>query len=254
MSEIKENVLLRPGRLIGFAGDVTFEEAQQILSRIQLPEIKENKAFSPLLKKGGQSYWPCQKPQQATWDFFHPRVNQVHYSFARYYPGSSFLDGIKFADIKLKIAEKVLNNRLRDAFLQMGDAYQMDIYSWGPIYQIQTYTRPEQAVEFENKLRTHIEKFAKEGISETERETVLKALYGERAFRLQHPLNLLSNIFSDVKKNVTLGESYLIPEKASQISREEINEFIGVFFNPTEFIMVRLQPQKPSFDRKNIQK
>ena len=237
------DVLLRlPGRIIGFAGDVTLDEARRGAAGLLPPPASEAPAdLSP-------RYLPLRPaPIAASADVKVRRLTQVYFLDAR--------DSIPWDDPRrpaLRIADHVLAGhfyaRLWVALRhESGDTYGVGTIDEGGakpgVYGAATYTRLANAGAIEAKLRAAMKTFATEGITEAERADAAGYLLGHRAFDRQEPGQILARFLTERRAGLAPGTLDAIDDRAASLGLDEVNAFIRAYFDPQRFTMIRAVPE-----------
>jgi predicted Zn-dependent peptidase len=234
------DVMIRwPGRVIGFAGDVTRAEAERAASGL-LPEPVA------AIPEGALPRFDALPPADArakTQDVAMRNLTQVYLQLVR--------DSLPWNDPRspaFLVADHVLGghfySRLYVALRhEAGDTYGAGTTDRGDVvpdaYAVSTFTRAENAAAIETKLRAVMTLFREQGISEEERATAISYLRGNRAFDRQSSGQILGRWLTERRLGLTPGLLDEQVERASTLSLAEINAFIRDFYDPAQFTMVR---------------
>lgn len=187
LAQARDVIVRLPGRVIGFAGDLTRDEAER-LARDLLPPAEARPpdgtaphlpALLPRAGRAGERNVPL------------PRLTQVYFAYAR--ESLALQDADKPAEM---IADHVLGghfySRLYEALRhQEGDTYGTGTEDTGELapggYAAWTFTKTANAAHTEKKLRDVVQQFSQGGITEEERSAAAGYLLGRRAFERQSP-------------------------------------------------------------------
>jgi predicted Zn-dependent peptidase len=245
-SDVKRLVLVRdtlvrsPGRVIGFAGDLTRAEAEE-KARGLLPTALEAPPTpaSPVL--------PALRPAEgrpAVQTVKLARLTQVYFALAREAPALTDREYAAFL-----VADHVLGghfySRLYVALRHgAGDTYATGTVREGEpatgAYALWTYSRTANAATTETKLRGVLSAF-QHGITEEERADAAGYLEGRRAFNIQAPGQVLDRILWEKSRGLAPGYRDNLVERAAALPLAEINEFVKRFYDPARFTMIRVE-------------
>jgi zinc protease len=175
------------------------------------------------------------------------RLTQVYLALARAAPGLDDPDYPAFL-----VADHVLGghfySRLYVALRhRSGDTYQAGtIREYEPglgAYGAWTYSRTDNAKAAEAKLREVLSVLHERGISEVERADAVGFLQGRRAFHVQSPGQVLDRLLWERSRGLRDGYRDAAVDRAARLSLEEINRFIGRFYDPARFTVIRVVPK-----------
>lgn len=237
LAATRRQAIRLPGRRIGFAGDVTAEQALRLARRL-LPPVA-----TPTSIATESNFLPLSQPLPKAHDVPMRRLTQTFYRYAR--PSLSITD----PDFPLlMVASEILGghfySRLYVALRhEGGDSYTASAQlSYAPetqYYSVTTFTRLENREQIEQRLRRALATFHQAGVTAAEREEALQALAGEQRFARQSPGQLLTRLFWERARGLPDGTvDRLVPLAASR-SLAELNRFIRQWFDPTHFTMIR---------------
>jgi len=232
-----------PGRVVGFAGDLTQGEAERAASGL-LPD--------PLaaIPDGVSPRFDALTPADVrakTQDIAMRNLTQVYLELVR--------DSLPWNDPQspaFLVADHVLGghfySRLYVALRHdAGDTYGAGTTDRGDVvpnaYVVSTYTRAENAAGIEAKLRAAMTLFREQGITEEERATAISYLRGNRAFSRQSAGQILGRWLTERRLGLAPGFLDEQVERAATLSRDEINAFIREFYDPSRFSMLRAVPE-----------
>jgi len=242
--EKRRDLLLRlPGRMVGFAGDLTPEEAREAAAGL-LPELRRRKPadpdgqLAPLLPAGER------KPER---ELRMPGLSQVFLGLVRDGPSLGDPDYPAFM-----VADHVLAGhsyaRLAQALRhEGGDVY--TVFSMGgqqaapSPYLIRTQTSLARAQAVEELALATLRELQAQGISAEERQAALMALKGRALRQEQAPDQVLLAHMFELEEGVPRATSAVHRQRAAELSLEEINGYIERFFDPAAFSIVRVVPE-----------
>ena len=239
----RDVVIRIPGRRIGFAGDLTLEEAKRAADGL-LPATAAAVPgdLAPRLKPIAAAVSRA-KDQ----DIAMRKLTQVYLDLGR--------DSLPWTDPRrpaFLIADHVLGghfySRLYVALRHDGgDTYGADTSDRGDVvpnaYAASTFTRADNAKAIEEKLRIAMTVFHEKGITEDERRTAVSYVRGNRAMDRQSAGQILGRFMTE--RRLGLAPGYLDEqiERASTLSLDEVNAFIREFYDPAQFSMLRAVPK-----------
>jgi zinc protease len=239
----RDQMIRLPGRLIGFAGDLTPDEAKRAAEGL-LPasDAAVPKDLAPHV--GSISPLTSRAKEQ---DIAMRKLTQVYLALGR--------DSLPWADPRrpaFLVADHVLGghfySRLYVALRHdAGDTYGAGTSDRGDVvagtYTATTFTRAENAKAIEAKLRAVLTLFRERGITEEERTAAVSYLRGHRAFARQSAGQILGRFMMERRLGLASGFLDEQIEQASRLSLDEINAFIREFYDPEQFSMLRAVPE-----------
>jgi zinc protease len=243
LAAARDALIRLPGRVVGFAGDVTPEEARRLAQGLlpdAVPELPVD--LAPRL---GPIAAAERRPREVSVHL--PRLTQVYTLFGR--DSLSWRDADDPASL---IADHALgghfNSRLMVALRQEGgDTYGASVLNQGGSapggYGLGSFTRFDNAGALDAKLREVLARFHAEGITEDERAVAASSLVGERAFHRQSPHSILRLAMTERRHGLPLGFFDARAERAAALSLDEVNAFIRRFHDPAQFTMLTLRPE-----------
>jgi zinc protease len=238
----RDVVIRLPGRTIGFAGDLTPDEATRAATGLLPPPAAASPDEAPPLA----AVVPAAARARSL-DVRMRRLTQVHLSF--------FRDSLPWTDDRhaaFLVADHVLGghfySRLYVALRhESGDTYGAGTADRGDVvpgvYAATTYTRVDNAAAIEEKLRTVMTVFHDHGITEEERAGAISYLRGNRAFDGQSAAQILARFLMERRLGLPPGFMDLAVERAAALPLDEINAFIREFYAPERFSMLRTVPE-----------
>jgi predicted Zn-dependent peptidase len=241
LMQVRDTLVRSPGRVIGFAGDLTRAEAEAKARTLLPPALDAPPASaSPAL--------PAPLPSEG-----RPKVNtvklarltQVYMALAR--------EGLDLTDRDYPaflIADHVLGGHFYSRLYVALRHGQGDTYATGTIREGEpaagacaawTYSRTANAAATETKLRGVLSALHERGISEEERADAVGYFQGRRAFNVQSPGQVLDRILWERSRGLPAGYRDALVERAVSLSLGEINEFVHRFYDPARFTMIRVE-------------
>jgi len=243
--ELRDTLLRTSPRRVGFAGDVSWEQAER-LARELLPAAS---GAVPARREPAAPLAATVQPSVAGGPAVAVSLRgatQVHFAYARDSLPHDHADYPAF-----RVADHVLGghfySRLHRALRHEGGetyaAYSVDLGDVvAGLYLLETFTRSENADVVEAKLRGVLEQFHARGITREERDAAVGFLRGRRGFARQSPQQRLDRALRELR--LGLPDAFLdaVAESASRLAVEQINAFIADYFEPARFAMVRVEP------------
>jgi zinc protease len=239
----RDRMIRWPGRVVGFAGDLTEEEARRAAQGLlpapsAAPPADVAPRLDPITPTGSR---------QKSVDIGIRKLTQVYLELAR--------DSLPWSDPRhpaLLVADFVLGghfySRLYVALRhESGDTYGVSTTDGGDVvpevYSATTFTRAANAKPIEEKLRGVMTLFHKDGITEEERAGAIAYLRGNRAFDRQSAGQILNRYLTERRLGLAPGFLDDQIELASNLSLDDINAFIRDFYDPSRFTMLRAVPK-----------
>ncbi len=244
LAAVRDRMLRFPGRVIGFAGDLTLDDAKGLADGL-LPapavELPDDVAPRFLTVNAVES-----RPREK--DVAIGRLTQVYLALGR--------DSLPWNDPRrpaFLIADHVLGghfySRLYVALRhEAGDTYGAGTRERGDVvpagYAAQTFTRADNAKAIETKLRNVLIRFHDDGITEEERAGAVSYLMGHRAFDRQSASQILRRWMTERRLGLAPGYLDDLVDRAAGLSLPEINAFIRDFYDPARLSLVRVVPKR----------
>jgi zinc protease len=229
-----------PGRVVGFAGDLTLEEARAAAAGLlPAPASAAPDDLEP-------RYPPLKEPRHATADVRVRRLTQIYLLYVR--------DSIPWDDPRrpaLEIADHVLAGhfyaRLWVALRhEEGDTYGVRTIDEGNrvpgLYGASTYSRLDNAAVLERKLLAALSTFREAGITEAERADAGSHLTGHLAFGRQAPDQILTRWMLERRLALPPGTLDELVARAAALPLPEVNAFIRDYYDPARFALIRGVP------------
>jgi len=238
----RDQVVRLPGRVVGFAGDLTLDEAKRAAEGL-LPasDAAVPDGVAPRL---GAITPPASRAKEQ--DIAMRKLTQVYLALGR--------DSLPWTDPRrpaFLVADHVLGghfySRLYVALRHdAGDTYGAGTSDRGDVvagtYSATTFTRAENAKAIEAKLRGVVNVFQEKGITEEELAAAVSYLRGNRAFDRQSAGQVLGRFMTERRLGLAPGFLDEQIERASTLSLDEINAFIREFYESSQFSMLRAVP------------
>ena len=238
----RDRLLRLPGRLVGFAGDLTREDAERLIAGL-LPETGDAPPdLAPRLapvRPAGERAREREIPIR--------NLTQVYLAYVR--------DSLPWDDPRrpaFLVADHVLGGHFYSRLVvalrhEGGETYGAGTREEGDtapgIYRVSTFTRADNAAHIETKLLDTMRLFRERGITEEERAAAVSALAGGRAFARQSPAQLLSRFRLERRLGLAEGTLDAAIDRAAALPLDEINAFIRAYYDPAAFSMLRAVPR-----------
>ena len=243
LASARDALIRFPGRLVGFAGDLSPDEARRLAGGLLPDPIGEAPAdLAPVL---GPLVPASERPKDA--EIRIRKLSQVYFAYGR--------DSLPSTDPRrpaFLVANHVFGghfySRLYTALRhEEGDTYGVWTRETGDIapgvYSAGTFTRAANAERIEAKLRETMRVFHDGGITEEERVAAVGNLTGRRAFGRQSPEQILVRFMNERRLDLAPGYFDALVDRASRLTLDEINAFIREFYDPAVFSMLRVVPR-----------
>ena len=243
LTAARDIVVRLPGRAIGFAGDLTRDEAQLLAAKV-LPPASET------LPDGLEPRLSPLTPMDRIPPELTVTLSKTQQSFFRYGRHSLTYNSPQYP--AFLVADHVLGghffSRLSKALRhEGGETYGASTAGRGGSYResyaLGTFTRADNADATEAKLRQVLRTLNEDGITEEEREAAIGYMRGHRLFSRQAPSQILERFMWERRHGLPAGFYDDLTERAAKISLEEINVFVREFYSPSHFGMVIVAPK-----------
>ncbi len=242
LARARDRLIRLPGRIIGFAGGIDLDDARRVATELlPLVEVDIPDGLDPEFASVVEH-----SDRREDRSLTLPSLTQVYFMYGRNSP--IFLDPDYPAFL---IADHVLgghfHSRLYEALRHdEGDTYGARTSGAGSVveqhYRMQTFTRLDNAERTETKLRDILRDFHAAGITEEERVAAVGFLQGRLAFGRQMPWQILYRFLGERRLGLPHGHRDDLVQRASELSLDEINAFIGRFYDPGHYTMLKLGP------------
>lgn len=242
LASARDTLVRLPGRMIGFAGALTLDEARTLASALLPPPVADPPAgvepALPPLRPAGD------RPREV--DVPLERLTQVYFAYGR--ASLAWEDPDAPAST---IADHALgghfHSRLMVALRQEeGDTYGASVVDQGGydpgLYGLTTFTRTDNAEAAEAKLREVLASLHRDGMTEEERALAAGNVAGRRAFQRQSPRQILSVAMTERSNGLPYGFFDRQAERAAALTLDEVNAFVRRFYDPENFTMIRVRP------------
>jgi zinc protease len=241
---VRDAIVRVPGRVIGFAGAVTRDDAER-LARGLLPEASDA-APDDLDPRLGPVTPVDELPETETVEM--RRIAQVFFAYGRPDAPTRFDDDFPAFSIADHVLGGHFYSRLYRALRhEEGDTYGAGTIGGGQVYEqayaLTTYTNPANAPDAEAKLRATLATLHADGITQAERDAAIGYFEGRRAFAKQSPGQILGRRMWELRNGVDAGFLDAQVDAAAALSLEEIDAFVKRFFDPATFRMSRVAPR-----------
>jgi zinc protease len=238
--ETRDRIIRLPGRAIGFAGDLTRAEVEELAATL-LPGAGEtpeqlDPPVSPV--QGERAVSESLEMKNLTQDYLGfassaPGWNDPRYP--AYLVANHVLGGHFFS--RLYVA---LRHDDGDTYgARSRPAYDLDSAS----VTLGTFTRADNSREIQDKLRETLATFHRDGITEEERIEAVRYLEGRLRFDQQSPFQVLGEINWETATGMDRAFEIQAVEQAAALSLDEINSVISDLFDPEDFTMVVLSEE-----------
>jgi zinc protease len=241
LTAIRDTLVRSPGRMIGFAGDLTRAEAEEKARGLLPPALDAAPATVALALAAPL---PADKrPSEQIVKL--ARLTQVYFGLAREAPALTDRDYPAFL-----IADHVLGGHFYSRLYVALRHGAGDTYATGTIregepatgaYALWTYSRTANAAAIEAKLRGVLRTFHDGGITEQERADAAGYLKGRRAFNVQAPGQVLDRILWEKSRGLATAYRDSMVGRAGALPLAEINDFVKRFYDPAHFTMIRVE-------------
>ena len=239
----RDTLLRLPGRIIGLSGAITAEQAQAAAAGLLPPPLEKTPAgIEPNLQPAIPR---AEQPDPVVVRL--PRLTQVYFALTR---ESLTDDDPRYP--ALMLADHALGgyffSRLYRALRhEGGETYGARTSGRGgavsTAYALTTFTRTDNAAHTEQKLRRVLEELHRGGIDDEERNLAASALRGRRLRVVQDPARRLAEAMADLRHGRPPGFRDRLVQAAARVSVDEVNQVIEEFYDPANFVMVRVEPR-----------
>ncbi len=237
------DLLIRlPGRVIGFAGDLTEADARRAAeSLLPAPTTSPPADLPPRLQH------LVDATGEKSEDVKIRNLTQVYLWLVR--------DSLPWNDPRrpaFLVADHVLGghfySRLYVALRhESGDTYGAGTRERGDVvpnsYSATTFTRVANASAIEAKLRAVLDVFHAKGITADERAGAVSYLRGSRSFDRQSAGQILNRYLTERRLGLAPGTLDDLAERAASLTLDDVNAFIRDYYDPAKFILLRAVPK-----------
>jgi len=243
LRSVRDRIVRLPGRTVGLAGDLTPEEAEE-LARDLLP------AATAAAGADTESALLPLRPREERGDSEARirKLTQVYFGMGR--------EALTFNDddhVAFVMANHVFGGHFYSRLMvalrhEGGETYGAAARAEtgiapGP-YIIGSFTNTANASHAEEKLRETLRVFHAEGITEEERAGAAGNLIGRAPFARQAPHQVLNRRLRE--RRLGLPDRFFddVAVRAAGLSLEEVNAFIGDYYDPEAFVLGRVVPKE----------
>ena len=237
LAAARDQLVALPGRVIGVAGDMTREEAEAFAAGLLPAATSAPADLAPVFQ-------PVRAGRPAESVVKLPRLTQVYFAYER--------EDISWGDPDYA-ASLIANHVLGGHFFSRlyvtlrhegGETYGARVTRDtgavpGPL-ALTTFTRAENEATTEQKLRGVLDTFHASGITETELAEAKSALEGRRLAEREAPGDILGTWIWEHNRGLEPGFREGAVKRAAALSLEDVNGFIGRYYDPAAFTMIKL--------------
>lgn len=236
LAATRDAMLRLPGRVIGFGGDLTRAEVDDMIGTILPAAAAAPEGMEPV-------FFPLNELPESV---VEPMENLTQTYFAWFKAGPDW-DAEDYA--AWRVADHVLGghffSRLYVALRHDGgETYGASTSGSGSedarVFSIGTFTRLENTESTEEKLRATLASFHSEGISADELDGAIGYLLGSRLRDKQSPGQVLNETMWELGNDRALGWEDQLNEATSALSVEAVNAAITAHFAPDSFTMLKV--------------
>ena len=213
----RDQLIALPGRVIGVAGDMSREEAEAF-ARDLLPAATSAPANLAPVYQAVATWRPADSVVKL------PRLITNHMLGGHFYSRL-------YVTLRHEGGETYGARVTRDTGAQPG-----------PL-ALTTFTRAENEATTEQKLRGVLDTFHASGITETELAEAKSALEGRRLAEREAPGDILGTWMWEHNRGLEHGFKEGAVKKAATLSLDDVNGFIGRYYDPTAFTMIKLEAE-----------
>lgn len=233
LAQVRRELVRMPGRMAGFAGDVTAEEAAQWTALV-LPPVA-----AAVPANTAPQFLPSATVLPARTEVRIRKLTQVFYWLGR---ESLPIDSPDYP--ALMVASEVLGGHFYSRLLvalrhESGDTYgasnRLPAGKETSLFALTTFTRAGNAVEVERKLREVLTRFHDDGVTAEELAESQGAISGERAFARQAPGQVLGGALWELSRGLPSGLRDELAAKAALLTVEQVDRFVKQWFDPARF-------------------
>ncbi|MCY4096214.1 MAG: insulinase family protein [Gammaproteobacteria bacterium] len=242
LAAIRDMVLSTPTRNIAVSGSINKEELHQLIEKL-LPAINESSRLRESPKP------PDSKVGNEDTTIELKNLTQVYMALVRHsllfshddYPAYLVVNQILGGTFNSRLYEKLRH--------ETGDTYSATLSSVGTtterrgMLRLQTYTRVDNAVYTERRLRSVLAELHANGVTEDEVQSALAYLRGSLVFAKETPIQIVNRAALNKVAGRDSNFRELMLERASQLTLDEINSFARRYYDPTKFALVKVVPE-----------
>lgn len=242
LAEIRDIVLSTPTRNIAVSGSINREELEELVTDL-LPETRESSRFnetshrSAALINADPKIIELKNLTQVYLALVRDSLPLKHEDYPAYLVVNQILGG-------------TFNSRLYQTLRhETGDTYSATLNSSFTtatrpgMLRLQTYTRVDNALETEQRLRSVLEEVNANGVSIDEVQTALAFLNGRLVFAKETPSQIVNQAAVNKVAGLPSNHRELMLARAAEMSLDQINEFVRRFYDPIKFALVKVVPE-----------
>ena len=242
LTEIRDAVLATPARNIAVSGSIGRKELHDLIQDL-LPDVSEASRFKDTTMQPHAFINPAPVVKELK------DLTQVYMALIR---DSLPINHEEYPvyDVVNQILGGTFNSRLYQKLRhETGDTYSatLNISFTTPkragLLMLQTYTRVDNALETEQRLKSVLEELHANGVSKAEVERALAYLKGSLVFSKQTPSQIVNRVATNRLANLPSNFWEATIERASQMSLNEINSFVQSYYDPAKFALVKVVPE-----------
>ena len=236
----RDALIRLPGRRVGFAGDLTLEEAQAFAKDL-LPAVDPTERMTEpeftLLKtdRPGQSDQQMANLNQAYFAYIGAMPALTDERYPAFLLATHVLGGHFFSRLYVALRH------------DGGDTYGARARPSSEVVEgsvaLSTFTRADNVARVHEKLVAVLKTFHGEGITDEELSTGVAYYSGRLAFDRQAPGEQLADVLRDEARGLGEGWDERVVDAMSKLTVDEVNAVIAEFYNPDKFTLIRLLPE-----------
>ncbi len=233
----RDTMVALPGRIVGFAGDVTHEQADELARKLLPPLGAAPPDLAPV-------YRPLASDRHDE-SIELPRLTQSYLAYLREGPTYGDADYPAWLVASHVLAGHFFSRLYVALRHESGDTYGVGA-SGGPSnvpesYALWTFTRTDNAGPTRDKLVETVKRYHDEGMTEEERADAVQALEGRLLLGRQAPADVLSRYLSERALGLEPGALDAAVAAAGTLTLDEVNATVRTFFDPGAFTLVTLE-------------
>ena len=241
LSEARDRIISVPGRTVAVAGQINRNAVEESLGNL-LPEASsESIPFEsypePTRFASGTEY---RVPQE--------KLNQVYMALFR---GGQQIYSEDYS--KHLVVNQILGGTFSSRLVEKlrhegGDTYSANLVQLltrrrPGMVALETFTRADNELLVEEKLRLVLADIHRDGVTKEEVDAALAYLKGRQVFAQETPEAIVNQWAANRVFELPGNVHELTLEQASRLSVDEINAFIGDFYNPDLFALAKVVPK-----------
>jgi zinc protease len=243
LAAARDVVVRLPGRVVGFAGDLTRADADELV-RDLLPPVLDQAPDGLARALGPMTAMDALPRRQVE---TMPRIQQTFFAYGRHSLTYDAPDYPAFLVADHVLAGHFFSRMYRALRHEGGETYGAATTGHGGPYAegyaLWTFTRGDNAAVTEDKLREIVRQLCLGGITEDERQAAVGHMLGQRAFSRQAPSQILDRRLWERRHGLPAGFYDALVDRAAALPLDEINAFVREFYDPTRFTMLVVSPE-----------